>query len=70
VAASQPVVSNTTPIINLVGVGLLDLLPGIYGGNHCVHVASDEDTSLGCGPFQDLFVGSVLESNVLRADNI
>lgn len=26
-----PVVSNTTPLINLVGVGLLDLLPGLYG---------------------------------------
>jgi uncharacterized protein len=32
VAVSQgPVVSNTTPLINLVGVGLLDLLPGLYG---------------------------------------
>jgi uncharacterized protein len=32
VAASQgPVVSNTTPLINLVGVGLLDLLPALYG---------------------------------------
>jgi predicted nucleic acid-binding protein len=32
VAANQgPVVSNTTPLINLVGVGLLDLLPGLYG---------------------------------------
>lgn len=26
-----PVVSNTTPLISLVGVGLLDLLPAIYG---------------------------------------
>jgi predicted nucleic acid-binding protein len=25
------VVLNTTPLINLVGVGLLDLLPGLYG---------------------------------------
>jgi predicted nucleic acid-binding protein len=25
------VISNTTPLINLVGVGLLDLLPGVYG---------------------------------------
>jgi predicted nucleic acid-binding protein len=24
-------VSNTTPLINLVGVGLLDLLPPLYG---------------------------------------
>ena len=26
-----PVVSNTTPLISLVGVGLLDLLPSLYG---------------------------------------
>jgi predicted nucleic acid-binding protein len=26
-----PVVSNTTPIINLVGVGMLNLLPSLYG---------------------------------------
>jgi predicted nucleic acid-binding protein len=32
VAVSQGlVVSNTTPLINLVGVGPLDLLPGLYG---------------------------------------
>lgn len=31
-AANQgPVVSNTTPLINLVGVSLLDLLPALYG---------------------------------------
>jgi hypothetical protein len=30
VAADRPVVSNTTPLIKLVGVGLLDLLPQIY----------------------------------------
>ncbi len=30
-ASPGPVVSNTTPLINLVGVGLLDLLPGLYG---------------------------------------
>lgn len=29
--ADAPVVSNTTPIINLVGVGLLDVLAHIYG---------------------------------------
>lgn len=27
----RPIVSNTTPLIKLVGVGLLDLLPNIYG---------------------------------------
>ncbi len=26
-----PVISNTTPLINLAGVGLLDLLPQLYG---------------------------------------
>lgn len=26
----NPVVSNTTPLISLVGVGLLDLLPALY----------------------------------------
>lgn len=29
-ASQAPVVSNTTPLINLVGVGLLDLLSGLY----------------------------------------
>jgi predicted nucleic acid-binding protein len=28
--SQRPVVSNTTPLINLVGVKLLDLLPGLY----------------------------------------
>lgn len=30
-AERPPVVSNTTPLINLTGVGLLDLLPALYG---------------------------------------
>jgi uncharacterized protein len=30
VVAERPVVSNTTPLISLVGVGLLDLLPQLY----------------------------------------
>lgn len=29
--AEAPLVSNTTPIIKFVGVGLLDLLPQLYG---------------------------------------
>ena len=29
--AKAPLVSNTTPIIKLVGIGLLDLLPQLYG---------------------------------------
>jgi uncharacterized protein len=31
VAELAPVVSNTTPLINLAGVGLLELLPKLYG---------------------------------------
>jgi uncharacterized protein len=31
VAASRPVVSNTTPLINLIGIGQADLLPSLYG---------------------------------------
>ena len=44
-AASQPVVSNTTPLINLVGVGLLELLPGIYGGVTIASAVRDEYTA-------------------------
>jgi predicted nucleic acid-binding protein len=38
-------VSNTTPLINLVGVGLLDLLPGIYGGVTIASIVRDEYTA-------------------------
>ncbi len=37
-----PVISNTTPLINLVGVGLLDLLPGLYGEVTIAEVVRDE----------------------------
>lgn len=33
-ASPKPVVSNTTPLITLVGVGLLDLLPKLYQAIH------------------------------------
>ena len=39
---SAPVVSNTTPLINLIGVGLLDLLPKLYGTVAIVDVVRDE----------------------------
>jgi predicted nucleic acid-binding protein len=43
VAASQlPVVSNTTPLINLVGVGHLDLLPTLYGSVTIADVVRNE----------------------------
>ncbi len=29
--AEPPVVSNTSPLINLAGIGQLDLLPRLYG---------------------------------------
>jgi predicted nucleic acid-binding protein len=37
-----PVVSNTTPLINLVGVGLLDVLPGLYGTVRIPDAVADE----------------------------
>jgi predicted nucleic acid-binding protein len=41
-ASNLPVVSNTTPLINLVGVGHLDLLPGLYGGVTIAAAVRDE----------------------------
>jgi predicted nucleic acid-binding protein len=35
VPSHDPVVSNTTPLITLVGIGLLDLLPTLY---HTIHI--------------------------------
>jgi predicted nucleic acid-binding protein len=41
-ASQQPVVSNTTPVINLVGVGHLHLLPALYGTVTIGDVVRDE----------------------------
>jgi predicted nucleic acid-binding protein len=41
-AADRPVVSNTTPLIKLAGVGLLDLLPQIYGSIWIAEAVRDE----------------------------
>ena len=40
--SANPVVSNTTPVINLVGVGPLDLLPGLYGSVTIASAVRDE----------------------------
>src|SRR5437899_10924225 len=39
---SPPVVTNTTPLITLAGVGLLDLLPLLYDGVWAPRVVLDE----------------------------
>src|SRR5258708_34424419 len=41
-ASNLPVVCNTTPLINLVGIGHLDLLPGLYGGITIAAAVRDE----------------------------
>lgn len=41
-ASPGPVVSNTTPLINLVDVGRLDLLPGLYGSVWIPDAVRDE----------------------------
>jgi uncharacterized protein len=41
-ASPSLVVSNTTPLINLVGVGHLNLLPGLYGGVTFADAVRDE----------------------------
>lgn len=44
-APERLVVSNTTPLINLIGVGLLDLLPHIYGTITIAAAVRDEYTA-------------------------
>ncbi len=44
VGPEKPVVSDTTPLINLVGVGLLDLLPQIYGEIFIANAVYEEYT--------------------------
>ena len=44
-AASRPVVSNTTPFINLIGIGQLDLLPSLYGSVTIPSEVRDEYTA-------------------------
>lgn len=39
---SQPVVSNTSPLITLAGVGLLELLPAVYGEIRIAEAVRDE----------------------------
>jgi uncharacterized protein len=39
---SGPVVSDTTPLINLAGIGLLDLLPRLYGTIWIPRAVADE----------------------------
>ena len=38
----RPVVSNTTPLISLVGIGMLDLLPQLYGQISVADAVRDE----------------------------
>ncbi|MCX7789135.1 MAG: hypothetical protein N2378_00710 [Chloroflexaceae bacterium] len=38
----QPVVSNTSPLITLAGVGLLELLPAVYGKIWIAEAVRDE----------------------------
>lgn len=40
--ARQPVVSNTSPLITLAGVGLLELLPAMYGEIRIAEAVRDE----------------------------
>ena len=42
VANQAPVVSDTTPLINLVGVGQLELLPALYGAVTIADMVRDE----------------------------
>ncbi|MCS6882093.1 MAG: hypothetical protein RMK84_07650 [Oscillochloridaceae bacterium] len=38
----QPVVSNTSPLITLAGVGLLELLPAVHGETWVAEAVRDE----------------------------
>src|SRR4051812_15373819 len=51
VPSPEPVVSNTTPLINLVGAGLLDLLPTLY---HEIHIPEAVFTEYQVGRAQHL----------------
>jgi uncharacterized protein len=42
IVASQPVVSNTSPLITLAGVGMLALLPAVYGEIRIAKAVCDE----------------------------
>jgi hypothetical protein len=49
VRSPDPVVSNTTPLITLVGIGLLDLLPTLY---HEIHIPEAVFTEYQAGRVQ------------------
>lgn len=69
----RPVVSNTTPLISLAGVGMLDLLPQLYGHIWIAEAVRDEyqdgrmtyEADLGSLPW--LIVRSIAVEPVLAA---
>ncbi len=62
-ASQGPVLSNTTPIINLVGVRLLDLLPALYGAVLIPDLVRDEYEMIR----QGRRISARLRAQVLRA---